>query len=152
MRNFQSRNLRKGRISQPGNHYLLTAKTHNRRPVFRDLQAARCCIRALRHQQEAGRVNSLAFVVMPDHLHWLVELRSGNLADVMRLVKGYVARTINRQTGSTGPLWQSGYHDHALRSDEDLREIARYVVANPVRAGLVESVWAYPHWDAVWVE
>jgi REP element-mobilizing transposase RayT len=152
MRKFQSSNLRKGRVSQPGNVYLLTTATFARRPVFNDLQAARCCILTLRHQQETGRVQSLAFVVMPDHLHWLVELHSGDLSGLMRSVKGAVARHFNRQRGGRDPVWQPGYHDHALRSNEDLREVARYVVANPVRAGLVESVWAYSYWDAVWVE
>jgi putative transposase len=50
-----------------------------------------------------------------------------------------------------GPLWQKGFHDHAVRGDEDMRALARYVVANPVRAGLVRSVREYPHWDARWL-
>ena len=37
-------------------------------------------------------------------------------------------------------------------SDEDLVAVARYIVANPVRAGLVKNVRDYPHWDAVWLE
>jgi len=41
--------------------------------------------------------------------------------------------------------------DHALRSDEDLRAVARYVIANPVRAGLAQRVGGYPFWDAVWI-
>ncbi len=48
-------------------------------------------------------------------------------------------------------MWQKGFHDHAIREEEDLRAVARYVVANPVRAGLVQSVRDYPHWDARWV-
>jgi REP element-mobilizing transposase RayT len=48
-------------------------------------------------------------------------------------------------------VWQPGYHDHAVRQDEDLRAMARYVVANPVRAGLVKDIGDYPHWDAVWL-
>jgi len=38
-----------------------------------------------------------------------------------------------------------------LRNDEDLLDVARYVVANPVRAGLVPRVGDYPFWNAVWL-
>jgi REP element-mobilizing transposase RayT len=49
------------------------------------------------------------------------------------------------------PRWQEGFHDHALRREEDLRDIARYIVLNPVRAGLVRNIREYPLWDAVWL-
>jgi REP element-mobilizing transposase RayT len=48
-------------------------------------------------------------------------------------------------------LWQKGFHDRALRREDDLAEVARYVVSNPVRAGLVSKTGAYSHWDAIWV-
>ncbi|MEE4463301.1 IS200/IS605 family transposase, partial [Azotobacter chroococcum] len=43
------------------------------------------------------------------------------------------------------------YHDRAARSVDDLRAMARYIVANPVRAGIVETVGDYPLWDAAWL-
>ena len=43
------------------------------------------------------------------------------------------------------------FHDHALRANEDLRQAARYVIANPIRAGLVRRVGDYPFWNAIWV-
>jgi REP element-mobilizing transposase RayT len=49
------------------------------------------------------------------------------------------------------PVWQNGFHDHALRQEEDLAEVARYIVANPLRAGLVERLGDYPHWHAIWL-
>jgi putative transposase len=48
-------------------------------------------------------------------------------------------------------LWQKGYHDRAIRREEDLLAVARYIVANPLRAGLVKRVGDYPLWDAVWL-
>ena len=50
-----------------------------------------------------------------------------------------------------GAVWQPGFHDRALRKNEDLVTASRYIVANPVRAGLVEHIADYPHWDAVWL-
>jgi REP element-mobilizing transposase RayT len=48
-------------------------------------------------------------------------------------------------------LWQKGFHDRAIRTEADLPAIGRYIVTNPVRAGLVSRVGAYPHRDAVLV-
>ncbi|MGH9256046.1 MAG: hypothetical protein ACRD3C_15915 [Vicinamibacterales bacterium] len=42
-------------------------------------------------------------------------------------------------------LWDEGYHDRVLRRDTDVREVARYIVWNPVRAGLASTPAQYPH-------
>jgi len=145
-------NLRKGRSSIPGQVYSLTWATRKRAPVFRDLQAARRLIRCLKYSDSANWSRTLAFVVMPDHVHWLVEL--GQIKDLCTLVmsvKSYSSRAL-RSTGLiSGPLWQPGFFDHAARHDEDLVVISRYIVANPLRAGLVREIGQYPHWDAVWM-
>lgn len=88
---------------------------------------------------------------MPDHFHWLIELGDSSLNELMRRVKANSSRAINRQRNGSGPLWQSGYHDRALRQEDDLQAVARYVVANPLRAGLVDRLGDYPLWDAVWL-
>jgi hypothetical protein len=56
---------------------------------------------------------------------------------------------VSRQLGQA--VWQSGFHDRALRQEEELQTIARYIVANPLRAGLVKRVGDYAHWDAMWL-
>ena len=43
-----------------------------------------------------------------------------------------------------------GYYDHALRKEENVQNIARYIVANPLRADLVKNVGDYPYWYAKW--
>ena len=147
-----TRQLRKGRHSETGRIYLVTSVTADRRPVFIDLRCGRLLVREMMFEASLGDLDSLAFVVMPDHLHWLVQLRSSaNLSQCVQRTKSRSARTLNAWLGSAGRFWQPGFHDHALRKDEDLVNIARYVVANPLRAGLVGSVRDYPLWDAVWV-
>ncbi|MFP4561643.1 MAG: REP-associated tyrosine transposase [Thiohalorhabdus sp.] len=147
--------LRKGRVSIGGQAYILTTVTHQRRAIFQNLGAARKVVNALRYQEEAGRVHSLAYVLMPDHLHWLVVLKgSSDLSNAIRSVKSYSGRrlkTLFQEEDSEDPIWQTGFHDRAVRRDEDLLQAARYIVANPLRAGLVEQIGNYPHWDAVWL-
>jgi len=48
-------------------------------------------------------------------------------------------------------IWQRGFHDHALRREEDLASAARYIVANPLRAGLCGKIGDYPYWNAQWL-
>ena len=148
-----SKNLRKGRYSSANQIYLLTTVTEERRPVFVDFAFARQLIHAMRFQETQQRVESLAFVVMPDHLHWLFALRAGySLATVMHSVKSYSAQKIRAASLLEGErLWQPGYHDHALRKEEDVVQVARYIIANPLRAGLVKKVADYPLWDAIWL-
>ncbi len=148
-----AKRLRHGRVSEPGRVYLVTTVTRRRRPVFADLTLARLAIGELRACDAAGKCETLAFVLMPDHLHWLLALCGADLSALVRRFKSNSARRIN----ATGvprdcALWQPGFHDHALRREEDMAQIARYIVANPLRAGLARSVRDYPHWDAVWLQ
>ena len=69
----------------------------------------------------------------------------------MRCTKSRSAIAINRTLRRSGPIWQKGYYDHGLRREEDLRTTARYIVANPLRAGIVKRLADYPHWDAIWL-
>jgi len=48
-------------------------------------------------------------------------------------------------------VWQRGFHDHAVRREENLRALARYIIANPLRAGLTRSPAEYSFWDCVWL-
>jgi REP element-mobilizing transposase RayT len=141
-----SSSLRNGRYSQAGFIYLVTAVTAQRRPVFVDFTAARQLVRTLQSQSLSSRAQTLAYVVMPDHFHWLMQLGEvDSLSSCVQRVKSACTKAI-------GPrLWQKGFHDRAVRSEEDLRALARYVVCNPVKAGLTHRVGAYSHWDAVWV-
>ena len=149
---FHGRELRKGRISHPNQAYLLTSVTLNREPIFGQWLAASTLAREIHLAGQAGMVETLAWVIMPDHMHWLVLLKAGSLSQPMQQLKSRSAIALNRVAGTHGPLWQKGYHDHAVRDDEDLRAAARYVVANPLRAGLVKQIGSYPFWDAVWLQ
>jgi len=89
---------------------------------------------------------------MPDHLHWLLRLTSGDLSALLGRFKANSGKALNRLRSTPGQrIWQPGYHDHALRAEEDIVSTARYIIANPLRAALVEHVGDYPHWDAIWV-
>jgi REP element-mobilizing transposase RayT len=139
-------NLRKGRVSQSGLVYHITTVTQNRTPHFAALDNGRKVVQQLMALQGEGRAETLCYALMPDHLHWLMVLHLGKLSEVVQLLKGRSAHAIGQA------IWQANYFDHAVRQDEDLRKLARYIVANPLRANLVERMGDYPLWDAVWLD
>ncbi|HEX7047431.1 MAG TPA: transposase [Gammaproteobacteria bacterium] len=146
------KDLRKGRFSLEGHFYHLTTVTRGRIRVFAEPAAARVVVRCLKDIEDSRLAASFAFVVMPDHLHWLMQLRGDNsLSSVMNRLKGRSSRALTASGIAVAPIWQRGYYDHAVRSYEDLKTIARYIVANPLRSKLVAKIGDYPWWDAVWL-
>ena len=137
---MSSPRLRRYRQSQPGRIYVLTTVVQGRRRLFDQPQNAEIVIDALRHVERSGRSYTLAWVIMPDHVHWLIELRHGTLATCMNVFKSISSRKLQ-----AGQVWQTGYHDHAIRRDESVEHAARYIIGNPLRAGLAERVAEYPY-------
>lgn len=141
-----ARNLRCGRFSESGRIYHIATATADRRPLFAEFYTARDAIMVLRETQGRSQATTLAFVLMPDHLHWLLQLgERSSLSQVVGTFKSLSSRRIGES------VWQKGFFDYAIRQDEDLPAIARYIIANPLRAGLVDKIGDYPHWDAVWL-
>ena len=143
--------LRRGRVSIPGQYYHVTCATVNRVPVFIDWSAGRPVVNALRAAERANDARTLAYCLMPDHLHWLLELKRKPLDQVVGHMKGRASREHQARRATAGHLWQRGYYDHAIRTDESLLNVARYLVANPLRAGLVAKIGDYPLWDTIWL-
>jgi putative transposase len=144
--------LLNGRWSEPGREYFVTTVVAGRQAIFTDLWCARILIRTLRQVQQETDSRWLAWVLMPDHFHGLLSLGDeAELSSVIRAVKGRSALLLNKQLNRRGRLWQQGYYEHALRAEENRLGIARYIVANPLRKGLVKRLGDYPHWDSVWL-
>lgn len=144
--------LRKGRASLPGHVYFVTSTTLERRRFFVDFKAGCAAARCFEDSAVLGDANMLSWVLMPDHAHWLVQLGKKHTLDlVINRIKSSSARSANRVLGRRGKLWQAAYYDHAVREEEDLRNLARYIVLNPKRADIVERIHDYPFWNAVWV-
>jgi hypothetical protein len=80
-----------------------------------------------------------------------MQLKDKDLGRIVGAIKSRSTLSVNKLTGRSGSLWQTGYHDRAIRDGEELLPFARYIVANPLRAGLVEKIGDYPLWDANWL-
>ncbi len=144
--------LRKGRFSEANRVYFVTTVTHERCKYFLNLYSARVVIQTMKKLHDTNYVNSLSWVLMPDHLHWLFQLRDKSpLPVVMKQMKATSARSINQELNRQGQVWQRSYYDRGLRDGENIKQLSRYITANLLRAGLVDGIGEYPHWDAVWL-
>ena len=125
--------------------YLITCCTHSRRPLFLDTNLALATLAQFRATAIEDRFALLAYCLMPDHLHLLVEglTDSSDLRRSIRISKQRVASRLSGAAG--GRVWQDGYHDRVLRNDDDVLDFARYVLENPVRKGLVSQPAEYDY-------
>ena len=76
------------------------------------------------------------FCVMPNHYHLVVETPHANLSTGMHVLNGRYARWFNTRYDLDGHLFQARFHAVTVESEWHLLELSRYVVLNPVRAGL----------------
>jgi hypothetical protein len=78
-----------------------------------------------------------AWVIMPNHLHAVVEPAAGTvLGEILRHWKGGSAHDINQILNRRGALWQAEPFDHIVRSEAQLNHYRRYIARNPEKAGL----------------
>jgi len=109
-------------------------------PVADDL------VLSIRHYHQIQRWFCHAHVIMPDHLHLLIEpCPDRSIGALMRTWKSYTAKKLLIR-------WQDDFFDHRLRSDESAAEKARYMELNPVRANLVQNPeeWKWFGYGAPW--
>ena len=153
--------------------YFITICTHDKVQLFRDNILVEQLIKALRDKSDVFGFKVWAFCFMPDHLHLLLEGKSTD-SDLRRFISSFkqytgyhfkkkVAQgvspeglkpcaTVSNKKGvvqgfSPAPsrLWQASYYDHVLRKEEDIMDVARYILNNPVRKGLATHFMEYKH-------
>lgn len=99
-----------------------------------------------------GRQMDLHFgVVMPDHAHLILQPRKKSdsawfdLSLILKGIKGSSARSINKLLGTKGTVWQDESYDRILRDEKEYWEKVNYMLWNPVKAGLTDDPYKYPH-------
>lgn len=133
---------------------LITTNVADRTPLFANRAASDALVHALVEAHEELRFRLHAWVLMPDHLHLVIEVPDGMTSGmVMRFIKARFARRWNHRVGSGGAVWQTRFHERVLTSERALLAAVEYVHANPVMAGLAVSAEDYPLSSArVWAE
>jgi putative transposase len=124
--------------------YSLTFCTDGRRRVFTDAPTVELVVQQLLRAASEQKFSVIAYCFMPDHLHLLIEGTSDN-SDGKRFIKafkqysGYYYSQKRHEA-----LWQRNGFEHVLRDDEVTAEVVKYILRNPVRAGLAATIEDYP--------
>jgi putative transposase len=131
--------------SDPGHVFFVTTCARAGTAPFVDERLARIVVDALQWLRNERCVHLYAYCLMPDHLHVL--LQPGSSGEALGALMGSVKRFTTRESwkiGYEGQLWQGRFYDRVMRTTEDGHEMARYIVANPVRKGLCGEADSYP--------
>jgi putative transposase len=125
--------------------YSLRFATYQRARVFTIAAHVDPAMQQILRTSEEDQFAVLAHCFMPDHLHLVMEgcHQSSDLRRFVKVAKQRVDYTFRTQLGIRN-VWQEGYYERVLRSDEATDVVVRYVLNNPVRAGLVERAEDYP--------
>jgi len=126
--------------------YSLTLATYGRDRFFVAEEPVAEARTQIERTSEEDQFAVLAYCFMPDHLHLVVEGRAetSDLRRFVRIAKQRTAFVFRTKLGIPF-LWQEGYYERVLRSDEATEIVVRYVFDNPVRAGLAQTPWEYPY-------
>jgi len=125
--------------------YSLTFCTHERSPVFITTPAVDLVLTQISRAAAENAFVVIAYCFMPDHLHLLVEGES-DASDCRQFIarsKQYSGFYYSQAHGTR--LWQRYSFEHVLRDEQKSVVVARYILQNPERAGLVKRIEDYPY-------
>jgi REP element-mobilizing transposase RayT len=119
--------------------YHVTTRGVDRQRIVRDDIDCEHWVASLSDAVRATGTVVHAWCLMTNHNHLLIQTPLGNIAAAMQRLNSSYALMHNKRHGRVGHLFQGRYHSLLIERDEHLLECARYVVLNPVRAGVCDS-------------
>ena len=124
--------------------YFITINAHRRRKFFTQKNVVASLVRYLQEASTQEAFEVVAYCFMPDHLHLVLTgmYESSDLERFIRQFKQFTGYRFKKQFGVR--LWATSYYDNVLRKEENIKTVGRYVLKNPLRAGLVSNVLDYP--------
>ena len=142
----------------PGGTYFFTLVTQDRRPILTTKLGRAALRHAIQDQKTKRPFDIVAFVLLPNHLHTIWSLPSGDCDYSIRWaqIKEAFTREFLECGGSEAPrasshekrrersVWQRRFWEHVCRDEDDLKRLVDYIHWNPCKHGLVGQVKAYP--------
>ena len=128
--------------------YFLTICTDQRVQHFKSAETVDIAVRHFLQIAKRECFAIIVYLVMPDHIHLLLDGQDdgAELLPFVKLAKQKSGFEFKQRTGRR--LWQDGYYEHVLRDEERTEDVVFYIIANPVRKGLVKDVMDYPFWGS----
>jgi putative transposase len=128
----------------PDGFFHLTARGVARTAIYRDDDDHRLFLSLVRHVTERWAWSWHALCLMPNHYHFVVETTRAALSEGMHRVNGLYAEAFNAKYRRSGHLFGDRFTARTIEDKAYVRAACRYVVLNPVRAGLCEHAEDWP--------
>ena len=132
------------RIEFPGALYHVTSRGDRRQTIFADAIDRDCWLEVLRLVRKRFNFVIHAYCQMGNHYHVMLETVEGNLSQGMRQLNSLYSQEFNRRHNLVGHVFQGRYKAILVQKESYLLELARYIVLNPVRAGMVTTPEDWP--------
>jgi putative transposase len=132
-----------GAYADPGSMWHVTLCTDSNVPTLLTAEIAPFICEQIEWYAATYDLNLVAYVVMPDHLHFVASVGDRNLVSMIDAFKSWTSKGV-RVFGITSPLWQPSFHDRGLRQTDDVDAVVTYLYDNPVRAGLIGDQTSWP--------
>lgn len=124
--------------------YFVTLCTKDERPILWG-ESAKNIVSCLKELKVSRSFKLYAYCIMPNHVHLLLSPGDSrlSLSKIIQMFKSITTRRY-RAKGAKNLLWQTYFYDHVIRREEDLNDVARYILENPIRKGIVTDWQRYP--------
>ena len=132
------------RVEYPGAVYHITSRGNAGNNIYRDDQDRKTFLNVLTEVVKKCNWYCLAYCLMGNHYHLLIETPEANLSCGMRQLNGIYTQKYNRRHRNVGHVFQGRFKSILVDKENYLLELSRYIVLNPVRAKLVESPEQWP--------
>lgn len=132
------------RIAYPGAWYHVMNRGRRAEDIFLDPHDYKAFAELLEETCEAWNIRIAAYCLMPNHYHMLVHTPEGNISRAMRHVNGVYTQRFNSRYQLDGQLFRGRYKSILVSGDSYLLQLVRYIHRNPLKAGTVENLNAYP--------
>jgi putative transposase len=139
------------RLEFPDALYHITSRGDRREDIYNDDEDREAFLKIFSKVIEQNNWYCYSYCLMSNHYHLLVQTPDANLSKGMRQLNGIYTQYYNRRHGLTGHLFQGRYKSILVDQDAYLLELSRYIVLNPVKAGMVKSVekWVWSSYRAM---
>jgi len=129
----------------PSRIFFATTKTSMSKRLLQSERNANLLIDVLRSLVAEHRFKLHDFVIMPDHVHLLIEVANDmTIERAMQLIKGRFSHRLSHEFGYKGEVWQRGFTEVQVMNKLALGAHRAYIAENPVKAGLATSAAEYP--------
>jgi putative transposase len=132
------------RIAPAGSIFHITARGNRRQLIFLDDDDRRWFLRLFARAVEKYNWRCHAYCLMGNHMHLLIELEDETLSEGMQWLFGRYAQDFNWRHGYDGHVFQGRFKSESVESNWHLLELSRYIVLNPVRAGICAAAAEWP--------